>query len=85
LKFAVSFVVVSCDCEETTGFGDLGGCCVIRMYWTGSWINWEGIAISIIDGNVACVLEDEAKETEHGLRILKFREDILQIRKFLSL
>ena len=52
----VGLVVVSVDGEETTGFGDLGGCCVLRMNWTRSWINWVGVESSVVNGNVTCVL-----------------------------
>jgi hypothetical protein len=27
------------------------------MYWTESWINWVGVAISVIDGDVAGIFE----------------------------
>jgi len=38
LELAVGFIVVSLDCEETTGFGDLGSCCICSMCETGAWI-----------------------------------------------
>ena len=49
--------MVSLNGEETTGFIDLGGCCIGYVDWTGSWVDWSGVGSSVgANGDVACVL-----------------------------